>query len=346
MNEARRRPSGGITAAAIVEFLGSGLTILMGLLMFAGMLMFQHPPAGSELPLSPFPLKFMIPFFIVLAAIYFALASLGIATGVGLLRLRGWARISTIVFSLLLLLFTVPAGIMMLFIQLPETPGTPPGLAGVVRGFMAAINFIPAAIGVWWLTYFNLTRAKMQFQSVAVASIPEGTEAIVLTPTTPARSARPLSISVIAWFMIVGSIFALPSAFLKLPAFVFNATLTGWQATAYYLAVGACNAALGIGLLRLRSLARTLSIAYYLFATFVVGFRFLTPGFEARTAVMRAAMHFPQTPSSNLPAGFEASLRWIAFPSALLINGLIIWFLVKAKKSFEAEAKSREFSGE
>jgi hypothetical protein len=63
--------------------------------------------------------------FVVLAAVLFAVW--GIASGIGLLEGREWARISMIVFSVLLLAIAVPGLLIFLFAKL-SAPASPPGM--------------------------------------------------------------------------------------------------------------------------------------------------------------------------------------------------------------------------
>ena len=105
------------------------------------------------------------------------LAAWGIATGINLLQLREWARISMIVFSGLLLVMAVPGLIMMLVMPLPTPPvsALPPGdampslehLMTAVRIGMAVFYALLALLGGWWLYFFNSRPIRELFRGAA-----------------------------------------------------------------------------------------------------------------------------------------------------------------------------------
>jgi hypothetical protein len=93
--------SAGITVVAVLAMIGSALFLLVAVLM--AVIMFVAPtPTPNDVPLPPQLFK---AFKVILPLFYAAPATWGILTAFGLLRLKNWARISTIVFSCLLILF-------------------------------------------------------------------------------------------------------------------------------------------------------------------------------------------------------------------------------------------------
>src|ERR1700722_11866918 len=92
--------SGGVTAIALFSLLGSLLMLLMA--AFMALLPFLSSTlASNDSPAPPGLAKAML---FMAALMYLALAAWGIATSIGLFRLRAWARISIIIFSVLLIL--------------------------------------------------------------------------------------------------------------------------------------------------------------------------------------------------------------------------------------------------
>src|SRR5277367_3607443 len=116
-----RRPA-GVTIAAVAVFIGSGLTLLSGAIMIFA---FFVLPATESAP------AFTRAAGVIMAIFMLGLAAWGIATGINLLQLREWARISMIVFSALLLVTAVPGLLMMLVMPFPMPQGSavPAGVA-------------------------------------------------------------------------------------------------------------------------------------------------------------------------------------------------------------------------
>ena len=97
--------------------------------------------------------------------VYLLPAIWGIATAIGLWRLKNWARISIIVFVLPTLMggFT---GLIMLIMPFPSTPTATPDRAvmATMRIVMGGFWLDPAGYRIWWLVFF--TRAKVVEQFV------------------------------------------------------------------------------------------------------------------------------------------------------------------------------------
>lgn len=113
-----------------------------------------------------------------------------------------------LVFAVLLILFSLPAALVMAFIPLPNTsaPDLPSNFGSILRvGFVVFYGMF-AALGGFWLYFFNRRSVKEQFEGnrpgveVAVPGLP------IATPD--AKPARPLSITIIGWFLLVGSALA------------------------------------------------------------------------------------------------------------------------------------------
>jgi len=90
-----QRP-GGVTAIAVIEFIGAGLLVCLGILLavgssLAGVLLgnARHQLGGGVLAAVG----------IGVAVIFFCLAGIYIFVATGMLKLKNWARIVTIVFA-------------------------------------------------------------------------------------------------------------------------------------------------------------------------------------------------------------------------------------------------------
>jgi hypothetical protein len=137
----------GVTVIAVLALLGSGLTLLMGILM-AVVMAVAPVPTQPEFPASPAFLKVML---LAASLVYVLPAVWGILTGIGLLRLKNWARISIIVFSVLLTLmggFTALTALLIPFFPIP-TGTVDTSVMAVMRVSMGVFCLAQLGIGIW-----------------------------------------------------------------------------------------------------------------------------------------------------------------------------------------------------
>ena len=105
-----------IRASAVLAIAGSLATLLIGGAILLGTM--RAPKTGPAVP--PLPLKAI---GMVMAAICSCLSGWGIWTAIGVYRRRQWARISIVVFAVLLTFMGASASLAMLFVQMPVQPG-------------------------------------------------------------------------------------------------------------------------------------------------------------------------------------------------------------------------------
>ncbi len=201
--------------------------------------------------------------------------------------------------------------------RLPPGPNASPELLAGIKialvGFYAALGLI----GIFWLFYFNAAGVRAQFGMAA-----DGVE----------TGGRPLSVSIIAWFMLLGSLVCFACAFFPFPAMVFGVMFQGWAARVFYLGFAACELWLGMGLLRLKSLSRVLAIAFFgfgiinglLFAVLPGRTERLQDSLRSLPAAMRGAGDYGTVPYTS-PMGMIAGCLLLAVP---------IWFLVARRQAF------------
>src|SRR5580765_202700 len=91
---ATMKRSAGVTVIAVVSLLGSVLAMCFGVL--SGAMAFLAPRRES----GPPPTALLV----IAGAVYFLPGVWGLVSGIGLIKLKNWARISTIVFGVLLIL--------------------------------------------------------------------------------------------------------------------------------------------------------------------------------------------------------------------------------------------------
>lgn len=295
--------SGGVAVA------GSLATLVSGGFMLVGMAL---APPPTEPAAAPFP---MAAIGIVMAAIFALFSGWGIWTAIGIFRRRGWARISILIFAVLLTFMGVGAGLAILVMQLPDQPNITPGMMAAIRWGMAGFYGLLAAIGVWWLVLFNLRSTKEYF----------------LQEATGAPPARPLSVSAIGWYLLISSLFLAVPMVIRLPAFVFGAVLTGWAGLAVYAVFAAAQVVLGAGLLRLREPARVGAIVYFCFGALNGVVTWVLPGYEGRMQLMLREM--PKFSPAGAPPPMPQPM-WVFMLLGITFVLIPVWFLVRRRAAF------------
>ena len=205
--------SAGITITAVIDFVGCGFTFFgagISVLTIA-LRAFIPSAAGTPDPFAAAPALKYIQMLTVLFLV--ALVAWGVATGIGLLRLREWARISQIVFAALITLVGVFTILLFLFIQLPvpQSDANPEMTRSVMqftRVFLSLFYGALSAVGIGWLVYFNRRAIREEFRTGAPASvalangIPAAAARFEPVPG-PMHVGRPISITIIAVLMLI-----------------------------------------------------------------------------------------------------------------------------------------------
>jgi hypothetical protein len=311
------RPA-GVTASAVVGIIGSVLTLLLaGLFVYAA-----NTPESAQIPNYR-------TVTVVVAMVIAAHAVFGILNAVALLKLKRWARTATLVFAGIMATMSLMLGLVSMVIPLPPMPGSTPGMIATIRGVIVGIYAIPLAIGVWWLVQFNTRKTKDAFASGDATSGPP---------------ARPLMISIIGWWNLLGGVLCLIPFALRLPAFVAGVILTGWSAALVYLVMGAISAFIGWELLKLRERGRLLTIAWFALTMAHTAYMTLSPQARQRMMEFQNSAAFGPVPETP---GFDPT----AFTNGILVFVVVLFaaaivYLVRAKPAFEPKAISVTARGE
>jgi hypothetical protein len=93
----------------------------------------------------------------------FPFAGWGIVTGIGLLRVWRWARISTLIFSGLLAAFGIAETVASLLMA--GDVDTPRWELIMFKTFLILLDLIPIAAGIAWLVFFTRKDVKAYFQA-------------------------------------------------------------------------------------------------------------------------------------------------------------------------------------
>lgn len=301
--------SPGVTVVGVFSLLGSMLTLLLGALMLLAAAVAPH----SSTPTPGFAAMAFSSLFLFAPAVW------GITTSIGVFRLKRWARTSILLFAALLTLMGLSLPLVFLAMPAPPVPSQAVSAWTAIRSAMTVFYLCLAALGVWWLVLFTRPSVKEQFQGGVVN-----------------QSERPTSITIIAWLLLVSSPFTLACALFRVPALFFNSLLTGWSATACYLAFGIVTFFLGMGLLRLDPRARVFAIYYSVFAWVNAVFAYTLPGTQQRLQELAKRLpSFLKSPSTQ-PA--PAINPWFMVAWISLFMLVQIYFLVTRKPAFDRSA--------
>jgi hypothetical protein len=331
--------STGVTVSSIFVFIGSGTTLFFAaLMMFAGTLLraeAQQPPSMTYA-------------IFAIAMLEVGFAAWGVASGVGLLRLREWARISIVIFSALLLLMSLPGLAVMLAMPLmtfqnADGPDVSRQAVLFTRAFMSIFYGLLISIAVFWLYFFNTRFVRDQFKGAALAaagvavSPDSGGHAIAVTGSNPASTPRrPTSVSIIGWYLVASAVCGFIFPTIRIPMLFLWFMLRGPKATAYVLILAILQIIIGIGLLKLREWARILAICYLAFLTLNALTTALAPGAQARYQefqveiqnIIRASTAYGAAPTPvHVPV-------WFGVAFSLPLMAVVLWLLAKSKPAF------------
>ena len=297
----------GIRASAVLAILGSVATLFLAGMMAWSMF---HAKLPRDVAMPPVSLKVI---GVVMGVLFAGLGVWGIWTAVGIFRRRGWARISILVFAALLTFMGACSLLAILVMPFPATANVSARVMEYTRWGIAASYGALALIGAWWLVLFNRGATKQYFAE-----------------REPAReNARPLSVGIIGWYLLIGAAGAVVGALVHVPAVFFGVLVTGWLKLAICAALIAAGIYLGIGLLRLHERARLWSIMYFcgLAANSLV--TAARPGLVGQ--MQRAMPGFFPT-GAGMP---QLDRIWVFGLIGAAACAIPVWFLVRRRAAFQ-----------
>jgi hypothetical protein len=166
--------SPGVTAVAVVAMLEGLLACSIGAFAVLGLAMSRAVPQPTDSPKQPVAVGAILLLEVVM---FLGVGGWKIASAVGLLRQKNWARISLCAWGgvfAVFNLFGLLGALLMAKISLPMTAANvPPDFMTVFAWVMGMLCLIQAGIGVWWLVFLN-RRAVMLAYSIVCAGIEIG----------------------------------------------------------------------------------------------------------------------------------------------------------------------------
>ncbi len=295
----------GVTASAVVAIVGSIFALLVMATSVASLLM------GATKPQSPNSAQFVVGS----AALFAAFAGFGIWTSVGLFRLRSWARVSILVFAGFLAAMSIFS--LLISIVAPIPSNYPADALRIFHRVITVMFGIPLAIAVWWLIQFNTQSTKAAFAS----------------PVTALALQRPMSITVIAWALIVGGASCLILIPTSMPLVLFGASFNGWIARVIYAIFAALSLYLGKGLLDLRERARVFAIGWCGFWFVHAGLVTLVPPLRQRMFELRRELEQNQPTPNQIPFD-QGMFMNVMFGFTAILVASAIWFLLRNRTAF------------
>ncbi|HEX5071338.1 MAG TPA: hypothetical protein VFV78_14070 [Vicinamibacterales bacterium] len=315
--------SAGVLAVAVATLIGSILVLGLGILTAGFALVAPAVPQPEGKP--PLPIGGALLFG---SLVYILPGIWGVVSGIGLLRLKNWARVSTIVFAV----FAAFAGaglvlalLMLLRMSVPQDDG--PNAAAIVRTFTVVrlgtgiLSIVLLSVAMWFGILLTRPSVGEQFGE-----------------TEGRANRRPLSITVIAVLMFITAPFIGLGLLTGAPAAFFLTMLTGPPAVGYWLAMAGILVFCGWGLLRTMRMARILAIAYFVFAILSSGVFFLAPGRDARMAALmsRQAIVVPSPDEGPQLASPVRAVMAFGFVGGLVAAAVPLYFLIANRAAFEA----------
>src|SRR5260221_2459347 len=309
--------------AILVGVIGT-LSSLASLILFSSGL-------GVGFPF-PDPLR---PFLYVTWIIALLCALFVVFTGIQVMRLRKWARVSMLVIAGCLLFFGLMGMVVMFvsaFVSIPMQPTVPQGLLFAILGITYGI---PGAIAIWWLILFTRRSIVAQFQALAAIEPPRAPSSLSVFNNPEC----PLAIRIVGWYLgsFVIVIPFLPFVPSSVPAIFFGHVYFGLAAAALYIANFAFISIPGIGLLLLKRWSYPLTFASQLLACANAVYSTLSPSYEASLRTMFEKMKMPEIPAYTaqmLHYSRYFSLVGLFFPAAILVT-----LYVSRQKFYEAAAR-------
>src|ERR1700722_10170929 len=173
MNSSVQR-SAAVMASGIIAILGSLVTAIGILIGIMGLVLSSRYPN----PMDSMPGLRVIT--TVVMAFFFAVTIWGAFSGVGLIRLRNWARVSVLIWSGLTAPFCILAIVFVAILPMPPTPNQ--AFMRVILPLFAVIFYgLPMVIAVWWLILFTRPKIVAQFKSLPAAGSGDPFGAIPVT---------------------------------------------------------------------------------------------------------------------------------------------------------------------
>jgi hypothetical protein len=333
-------PSGSIIAAGVIEILWSILAALGAAAAFGVFLIAPMPAVGPQFPAG---IKTMMEAMMLL---FFALAVFGLFTGVGVIRLKEWARISTLVWAGVAAFFSVIVLLFAMFMPFPAVPNQTAESVPLARVIIVVCYGIPLLISIWWLILFNHKAIVSQFRSSqsSVArdpTMPLGQPVPSPDPVPVGKPSCPLPLAVVAGFSMLSSLSLVFLLFIHMPAVILGRAIRGPAGTGIWVLSCALYLIAGVGLLQLKPWSHALAMGLQFFYLLSGTVTLLSSNYEKIMRESLASMPMAADQAYS-PEYFEhlRSFSLIGLMVPVVILGILIYYRPRFLESASAAASA------
>jgi hypothetical protein len=269
-------------------------------------------------------------------------AGWGLATAIGLIRLKPWSRISLLIFAGLLAILAAFMALIFTLLPLPATPSTPQNFNFIFRTVMESFCAVLLFIAVWWLVLFTRRSVTAQFSDVAT-SVTIPVEPVSGGHGVPAAVAplprRPLTITIVAWLYVASVPMMIPSLLINqaqgTPVPFFWTILQGRALLIYYVLFTPFMLVAGVALLKNKAWGYWLALGIQTFGFLNLAATMLLPGRAARWETFTESIQRSFPPETREQAqGFPATLLTICFAGGCLVALAVLCLLWTRRKRF------------
>jgi hypothetical protein len=311
------RPAGVIIIAVLLILGGLMCLGMAGLMWFS----FQMARSLPEIQAQPAALSAALQWISV--GMFAGLAAWGLGTGIGLLVMKKWARVSAIVIGSMLVCFGVLGLPFLLMLPQQMPPGVDPSVMVFVRLMMVATYAIQIALGAWWWIYLTRPKVRAAF-SGGVVEVAQGPQ-------------RPLSMTVIAWIFVTSAPFLLLGAYFRFPIPFLGMLLTEASAAVVWLVWATVGTIGSVLLLRNKRLGYWLILGYLGFGAVNAVICYSVPGLIQRANEIAFESWPPILKQQG--AAFQPS-PWTSIFPLVLTTGVPLYFLLTRRQAYFAACDS------
>ena len=279
--------------------------------------MYMTPVATTRPEAPPIPPFALTAATIIFVAMFFV-AAFGIFTGIGLLQLKNWARISALVWAGISTFFSALAQVFILILPFPVVPNAQGANMAAVKGMLAIFYALPIVIGVWWLILFNQKKTKELFSRTR--EIPN--------PAAPAGPRCPLPLAILAGFMLfsVLSMFLVPFMHVPVTMIFFGERLKGEFGAFLFAAFAVLTLAAAIGLLTLKRWGYWLAFGLYGFTLISGTVTALRSNYGANMREIFSEMKMPEASGPMLDLLNNRAFGLAGLVPVLIILGVLVYY--------------------
>lgn len=336
--------SPGVTAAAVTLIVLGSFALLEAVLMVSIALMMRA--------IQPKVAPAVTPVLLIMGVVFLLIGGWGIASGIGLLRLRPWGRISALVIAALLICVALP-GLYRVPHLIRATTGIPtvtavPGMIASEYVGMAIVTVLPLALGLWWLLLLTRKRVRAQFAAGSAAALASASpdaeipSPLAVPPLASESSAPkiPTSVLVIAIFLLAGGaigLLGLPLiVHMHQPSMILGMLVTGWKLWLASALMLAAELIFGIALLRKQSWAIDATMAFVIFTVLNSLLFVISPARNAFLALIFQHYPMPAMASDPIFHHFMDILINGGFVLSVILSLVALYFLFTRRRAYRA----------